>query len=122
MNIKNLLKKNLGEVALSALKYLQFAFISDEGDAAEAMTVDIHVRNMTLTVTSAYDPQESASVIFFFFISKWKAHQTKAYGKVYILQGYLNAMLGPKLFPGDVHRQNRNGKLFSEFKKKKYLY
>ena len=51
-----------GGVALSALKSLQPAFISDGGDAAEAITVDIHVKNMIITVTSAYGPQESASV------------------------------------------------------------
>ena len=30
-------------------------------------------------------------------------------------------MLGPKLLPGDVHSQNRNGKLFSEFLKENSL-
>ena len=37
--------------------------------------------------------------------------------KGYILQGDLNAILGPELLPGDCHSQNRNGKLFSCFLK-----
>ena len=113
-----------GGVALSALKSLQPAFISDGGDAAVAITVDIHVKSMTITVTSAYGPQESASVekkhSFWKYLNN-EAHQAKSYGKGYILQGDLNAMLGPKLLPGDVHSQNRNGKLFSDFLKENKL-
>ena len=113
-----------GGVALSALKSLQPAFISDGGDAAEAITVDIHVKNMTITVTSAYGPQESASKekkqSFWKYLSD-EAHQAKSYGIGYILQGDLNAKLGPKLLPGDVHSQNRNGELFIEFLKENSL-
>ena len=105
-------------MALSALKSLQPAFISNGGDAAEAITVDIHVKNMTITVTSAYGPQESASVekknSFWKYLND-EAHQAKSYEKGYILQGDLNSMLGPKILPGDLHSQHRNGKLFSDF-------
>ena len=54
--------KDGGGVAISALKNLQPAFVSDGGDNAEAVTIDIHVRNMTISITSAYGPQESAEM------------------------------------------------------------
>ena len=102
-------KTDGGGVALSALKSLQPAFVSDGGGAAEAITVDICVKNMTITVTSAYGPEESASVerknAFWKYLYD-EAHQAKAYGKGYILQGDLNAMLGPKLLPAKTEMAN----------------
>ena len=40
-------------VALSALKELSPAFVCDGGNNVEAITVDIHLKNMALSVTSA---------------------------------------------------------------------
>ena len=51
-----------GGVAISALKNLQPAFVSDGGEKAEAVTIDIHIKNMAITITSAYGPQESDSI------------------------------------------------------------
>ena len=57
---------------------------------------------------------------FWLYLSN-EASKAKKYGKGFVLQGDLNAWLGPKLIKGDVHEQNRNGKLFSLFFKEKSL-
>ena len=46
-------KNKGGGVAISALKNLQPAFVSDGGENAEAVTIDIYVKNMAISVTSA---------------------------------------------------------------------
>ena len=53
-------KREGGGVAISALKVLSPVFVSDGGEGVEAITIDIHVKNMSVSVTSAYGPQESA--------------------------------------------------------------
>ena len=53
--------KEGGGVAVSAVKELTPVFVSDGGEKAEAVTVDIHVKDMTLSAISAYGPQESAT-------------------------------------------------------------
>ena len=52
--------KEGGGVALSALKELSPAFVCDGGNNVEAITVDIHLKTMALSVTSAYGPQNNA--------------------------------------------------------------
>ena len=98
---------------MSALKVLTPEFISDGGEGVEAVTIEIHVKNMAISVTSAYGPQESAPVetktAFWKHLSE-EAQGCSAQGKGFILQGDLNAWLGPKLIPGDNHGQNQNGK------------
>ena len=49
-----------GGVALSAIKELNQAFVCDGGEDAEAVTIDIHLKSMSLSVTSAYGPQNNA--------------------------------------------------------------
>ena len=113
-----------GGVALSARKELKPAFISDGGDKAEALTVDIHVKNMIISVVSAYGPQESAKVVtkeaFWQYLTE-EALKAKSYGKGFLLQGDLNAWLGEKLLPGDINKQNRNGQMFEVFLKQNQL-
>ena len=41
-------------------KNLDPVFVSDGGDDAEAVTINILVKNMAISITSAYGPQESA--------------------------------------------------------------
>ena len=98
-------------MAVSALKVLKPAFKSDGGENVEAITINIHVKNMTVSVTSAYGPQETSKVemkILLWNYLNEEAHRSKACGKGYILQEDLNAILGPELLPGDFHAQNRN--------------
>ena len=110
--------KEGGGISISALKQLHPAFVSNGGEEAEAITIDIHVQNMEITITSAYGPQESSKCdvkdAFWKYLYE-EAQRAKSYGKGYILQGDLNAWLGPEILPGDIHNQNKNGKLFSEF-------
>ena len=102
-------KKEGGGVAVSALKVLKPVFISEGGESVEAITIEIHVKNMAISVTSAYGPQESALIeaktAFWQHLSE-EAHRSSAQGKGFILQGDLNAWLGPDLIPGDCHEQN----------------
>ena len=113
-------KKEGGGVAVSALKVLKLVFVTDGGEHVEALTIDIHVKNMTVIVTSAYGPQETSKIeneIMFLEYLNEEAQRSKACGKGFILQGDHNAILGPEFLPGDCHAQNINGKLFAGFLK-----
>ena len=85
---------------MSARTELKPAFISDGGDEVEAITVEIHLKNIIVSVTSAYGPQESDHIEkktkFWHYLSN-EASKAKSYGKGYILQGDLNAWLGQKM-------------------------
>ena len=110
--------KEGGGVAVSALKMLRPVFLSDGGEGIEAVPIKIHVKNMAISVTSAYGPQESAHVenkIAFWKYLSTEAQRSKAQGDGFVLQGDLNSWLGPNLIKGDCHAQNRNGKLFASF-------
>ena len=58
----NILEKNGdgGGVALSAIKDLNPVYVCDGGENAEAVTIDIHLKTMAISVTSAYGPQNNA--------------------------------------------------------------
>ena len=116
--------KEGGGVAISVLKELQPTFVSDGGKDVEAVTIDIHVKNMAISITSAYGPQENALNVkkkAFWEYLHAEAHRAKTYGKGYILQGDLNAWLGDKILPKDLNGQNKNGKLFENFLKENKL-
>ena len=70
-----------GGVSISALKELHPALVSDGGKYVEALTIDIFVKNMTISVTSAYGPQESAlnekKNMFWQYLHN-KAHRAKS--------------------------------------------
>ena len=110
--------KEGGGVTVSALKELKPVYVSDGGEEAEAITIDIHVKNMSVSVTSAYGLQESALNVtkdaFWDYLNK-EAHRARTCGKGFILQGDLNAWLGSQILPGDCREQNKNGKLLSKF-------
>ena len=79
---------------------------------------------MEITVTFGYGPQESASLVkkeAFWNYLREEAHRAASYGKGYVLQGDLNAMLEPHMIPGDLHSQNQNGKFFENFLKENRL-
>ena len=87
-------KKEGGGVALSAHKDLQPTFISDGGDGVEAITVDVHFKDISISVISAYGPQESESLEknnnFWNYLSE-QAKRSKLCGNGFVLQGDLNA-------------------------------
>ena len=51
-----------GGLAFIARKDLNPAFVRDGGEEVEALTVDIHVKKMTISCTTAYGPQESVNI------------------------------------------------------------
>lgn len=107
-----------GGLALSARTELSPAFVRDGGEEVEALTVDIQVRQMTISCTTAYGPQKNADIkkktAFWNYLSE-EATRASNEGKGFVLQGDLNSWLGSKIIPGDVREQNRNGKLFETF-------
>ena len=102
-------KKEGGGVAVSSLKVLKPVFVSDKGENVEPINIDILVKNMTVSVTSAYGQKETSKVemkIMFQNYLNEEAQRSKACGKGYILQGDINVISGPELLPGDCHSQN----------------
>ena len=79
---------------------------------------------MSISVTSAYGPQNSALGIkkeaFWTYLTE-QASRAKEAGKGFILQGDLNAWLGSELLPGDKKPQNSNGKMLETFLKNNNL-
>ena len=107
-----------GGLALCVKKELNPAFLMDGGPEVEAMTVDIHVRQMTISCSTAYGPQENDNLqkkhLFWDYLTE-VAVEVKKEGKGFLLQGDMNAWLGSKIIKGDNREQNRNGKLFEAF-------
>ena len=59
-------------------------------------------------------------VLFWRFLDE-EAQRTKNQGKGFILQGDLNAWLGPEIIPKDPRKENKNGKLMAIFLKENKL-
>ena len=117
-------EKEGGGVALSALEELNPAFIRDGGDFAEAITVNIHLKKITISCNTGYGPQENASLekktSFWKYLDE-ECERAKKEGNGFILQGDLNAWLGPNIIPGDNKTQNVNGKFLVNFVKQNKL-
>ena len=107
-----------GGVAVSAMKELNPVFVCDGGQEVEALTIDIHLKSMAISVTSAYGPQINDLApkkrLFWKYLTDQR-HKADVSGKGFVVQGDLNCWLGPENLPGDVHHQNSNGKLFQSF-------
>ena len=95
---------------MSAVKELTTVFVSDGGEKAEAVTIDINVKYMTLSVISAYGPQESVTcekkIAFWTYLCQ-EAQRAYSLRKGLVLQGDLNASLGPSIIKGDSCEQNQ---------------
>ena len=67
---------------------------------------------MSILCTSAYGPQTTAKsdtkTKFWSYLSNTAASARDA-GKGFVLQGDLNATLGPSIIPGDPNPKNENG-------------
>ena len=94
------------------------ALVRDGGEEVEALTVDIFVKKMGITCTTAYGPQENdlrgKKESFWKFLGE-EAARAKTQGKGFILQGDLNAWLGKNIISKDLRKQNENGKLMENF-------
>ena len=112
------LNKGGGGVAVAARKELNPVLLSEAEGDIDAITIDINTKNMSISCTSAYGPQNTATKetkhIFWTYLSN-TAESARNAGKGFILQGDLNSTLGPSIIPGDPNQKNENGKLFEEF-------
>ena len=118
------MNKKGGGVAVAAKTDLNPVLVSEAEGDIDAITVDICTKNINISCTSAYGPQTTANIDaktnFWNYLSNVALSARNA-GKGFILQGDLNATLGPSIVPGDLHQQNENGKLFEEFMLQKNL-
>ena len=89
----------------------------DGGELAEALTVNIHLNNITISCTTAYWPQEYAPLTrkteFWGYLEEEVERASKE-GNGFLLQGDLNAWICHDLINGD-RRQNQNGKMLATF-------
>ena len=99
-----------GGLAISAKRDLNPALVRDGGEQVEALTIDIHVKNMAI----------SKKIEFWSFLEE-EAVRARGEGKGFLLQGDLNCWLGPEILPGDIRKQNNNGRLFAQFVEKNNL-
>ena len=85
---------------MAILKELSPALVRDGGDEVEAITVDICVKKIQVSCTSAYGPQEkdplSKNESFWRNLDE-EAMRAESERKGFILQGDLNAWLGKKI-------------------------
>ena len=111
------MNKKGGGVAVSAKPELNPGLVSEVKGDIVAVTVDINT-NTSISCTSAYGPQAKATTDaktdFWSYLSNGASSARNA-GKGFILQGDLNATLGPCIVPGDLNQKNENGKPFEFF-------
>ena len=109
-----------GGILMAVVTDLNPALIRDGGDEVEALTVNINVKHMQISCTTAYGPQEKDSPnkkeTFWQYLDE-EAKRADEDGKGFILQGDLNAWLGNKHIPNDPREQNKNGKFMESFLK-----
>ena len=117
-------EKEGGGLAICALKSLNPAFIRDGGEVVEALTVNIHVKNITISCNTAYGPQESSHIQkkndFWNYLQE-ECDRAKNEGNGFLIQGDLNSWLGPDIIKSDNKPQNQNGKLLVNFVKNNQL-
>ena len=107
-----------GGLALGVAKELNPAWVREDDDEVEALSVEISFKDMKFRCCVAYGCQENDPVErkekFWDYLDEeiFYAEQSEA---GFILQFDGNLWAGQELIPGDPRPQNRNGKLFSEF-------
>ena len=107
-----------GGILMAVQKELCPSLVRDGGEEVEALTVDIFVKKMSISCTTAYGPQENdlkeKKVNFWHFLEE-EAKRANNLGKGFVLQGDLNAWLGNNIISKDPQKQNENGKLMEIF-------
>ena len=107
-----------GGVAIAAIKELKPVLTREGEGETETITIEIHPKNMIISCTSAYGPQKKHSIETkkaFWTYNDEEVDKAWKDGKGYVLQGDLNARLGPEKLPNDPNPSNENGRLFSDF-------
>ena len=107
-----------GGIFMAVVKELNPSLVRDGGDDVEALTVDINVKKMQISCSTAYGPQEKDSRTkkekFWQYLDE-EAKRADGEGKGFILQGDLNAWIGQKYISKDPRPQNQNGQFFEDF-------
>ena len=107
-----------GGVAIAAKNELNPILVSEGDKNVEAITIYIHTKNIVISCTSAYGPQNNAKTDrkskFWSYLDNVTESANKK-GICFILEGDLNAWLGDKVISGDPNPQNDNGKLFQQY-------
>ena len=107
-----------GGILMAVQKELCPSLVRDGGEEVEALTVDIFVKKMSISCTTAYGPQENdlkEKKVFFWHFLEEQAKRANNLGKGFVLQGDLNAWLGNNIISKDPQKQNENGKLMEIF-------
>ena len=110
--------KGGGGVAIAAKKDLNPVLILEGDKDVEAITIDIHPKNLVISCNSAYGQQQKENIekkSTFWTFSDKIADNAWDEGKGFYLQGDLNAWFGSGIIIGDPHEQNENGKMFHNF-------
>ena len=114
--------KNGGGLIIGCIKELKPVLTRKGSDDVEAMSVDITVKTMKIKCVVAYGCQENSSIekkeAFWKFLEE-EANKASISETGFILQFDGNLWAGPDIVPGDPRPQNRNGKYFDDFLKKK---
>ena len=93
-------RKNGGDVAIAAVKDLNPVLVSESTQKVEAITIEIHPKKFTIVCTSAYRPQNNdnkENKSKFWEYLDCVAETARNVGKGFLLQGDLNARLGPSI-------------------------
>ena len=112
------LNQDGGGVSISAMKELNPCLIRDGGEEVEALTVRIHLKKIIISMNTGYGPQEydksgKKSAFWNYFDEEAQRAQSEGHG--FMLQGDMNARLGPAVITSDTKPANENGKLFANF-------
>ena len=102
--------RNGGGVAIAAIKDLNPVLVSEGTGNIEAITIEVHPKMITIVCTSAYGPQNNDNIenkMKFWEYLDNVAEFARNVGKGFLLQGDLNARLGPSMIKGDPNAQNK---------------
>ena len=105
-------------VAIGCVKELRAVWVREGNDQAEALSVEIVVKNLKIRCCMAYGCQESdlneRKAAFWKYLDEEVVLASDS-GSGFVLHFDGNLWAGDGIIPGDPRMQNRNGKLFEEF-------
>ena len=107
-----------GGLAIGCVKELQPVWVREGNDQAEALSVEIFVKNLKIRCCVAYGCQESdlneRKAAFWKYLDEEVLLACNS-GSGLVIHFDGNLWAGDGIIPGDPRIQNRNGKLFEEF-------
>ena len=107
-----------GGLALGCVKELQAALVRTGGDKVEALSVEIFFKNEKIRCCVAYGCQEGDPIVkkdaFWNYLHE-EIELAEQNESGFILHFDGNLWAGNQIIPGDLKKQNRNGKYFQTF-------